>query len=165
MHSARASFPLKFFYRPSYETIGAMYKSDPVFAIELLERLCKNNADNLVYRLTLADMYRDRGRVNNAIRLWFEILWISEEQGTVDGTNLQVYFIPIVPHQKEGTGPYGRVIDKSLAYANIGMIYFQNSFYQDASEYFSKAGDNASDPNRKADLYHQAGKAYGERGG
>ncbi len=163
IHTARASFPLKYFYHPSYETIGAMYKSDPALAIELLERLSRKNEQNLAYRLTLADMYKDRGRVNDAIRLWFEILAISRDRGIVNGEDLQVYFIPVVPYQEEGVRPYALVIDKALAYYNIGLIYSQNTFYEEASESYSKAAENTPRPERRAFLYHLAGTAIGSK--
>jgi tetratricopeptide (TPR) repeat protein len=161
--TARSSFPLKYLYRPSYATIGTIYATDPAFAIELLERRCRRKKHNLPYRLTLADMYRDRGRVNEAIRLWFEILALSRAQGIADGSKLQVYFIPIEPDQEEGMRPYGRMIDKSLAYFNIGMIYFQNALFEEASEYFLKAGRSAVDPDRKAALINRAGVAIGSK--
>lgn len=163
MHSARASFPLKYAYRPSYNTIGAMYKTDPSLAMELLERLSRKHPQNLAYRLTLADMYKDRGKGNDAIRLWFEILAISRHQGKTDRRPLEVYFIPIVPYQEEGLHRYDVKIDKSLAYTNIALIYLQNAFFVDASEYFSKAAETSLDPDRKADLYHRAGMAIGSK--
>ena len=163
IRSGRSAFPLKYFYYPSYETVGAMYKTDPSLAIELLERMSRKNPQNLAYRLTLADMYKDRGMANDATRLWFEILAMSRENGMVDGKNLRVYFIPMAPEQKEGMRAYDRLIDKSLAYDHIGMIYFQNAFFEEASEYFSRAAEYASYPKRKAELYYQAGQAIGSK--
>ncbi len=163
LRSARGSFPVKYLYRPSYETIGAMYKSEPAMAIEFLERLSRKHKKNLAYRLTLADMYKDRGRVNDAIRLWFEILALSREEGIVEGENLQVYFIPIVPYQEEGIRPYRLKIDKTLVYDNIGQIYFQNAFYEEAADTFSKAAENTPDLNQKARLYYKAGQAIGSK--
>jgi tetratricopeptide (TPR) repeat protein len=163
LRSARGSFPGKHIYRPSYKTIGAMYKSEPTLAIEFLERLSRKRKKNLAYRLTLVDMYKDNGRVNDAIRLWFEILALSREEGIAEGENLQVYFIPIVPYQEEGIRPYRHKIDKTLVYDNIGQIYFQNAFYGEAADTFSKAAENASDLNQKARLYQKAGQAIGSR--
>lgn len=163
IRSARSSFPLKYFYYPSYETAGGMYKSDPSLAIELLERMSRKHTENLAYRLTLADMYRDRGMANDAIRLWFDILAMSREKGVLDARNLQVYFIPIVPDQKEGMRTYGRIIDKSMVHGYIGMIYFQNAFFEEASENFSRAAEYAADPQHKAELYYQAGQAVGSK--
>jgi tetratricopeptide (TPR) repeat protein len=140
-----------------------MYKSDPALAIGLLTRLSLENEQNLAYRLTLADMYKDRGRVNDAIRLWFEILAISRDRGIVNGEELQVYFIPVVPYQEEGVRPYALVIDKALAHYNIGLIYSQNAFYEEASKSYSKAAEKTLRPERKAFLYHQAGMAIGSK--
>ena len=140
-----------------------MYKTEPAFAIELLERKVRKHPKNLSYRLTLADMYKDRGRVNDAIRIWFEILYLSSEQKMLKGKALMVYYIPIAPYQEEGMRPYDRKIDKTLAYTHIASIYYQNAFYEDASEYFSKAGEQASEPNEKASLYLQAGQAIGSK--
>ncbi|OIP60797.1 MAG: hypothetical protein COW52_10130 [Nitrospirae bacterium CG17_big_fil_post_rev_8_21_14_2_50_50_9] len=163
IRSARSSFPLKYFYYPSYETVGAMYKTDPSLAIELLERMSREHPQNLAYRLTLADMYKDRGMANNAIRLWFEILDMSKDKGVLDARNLKVYFIPIVSGQEEGMRPYARMIDKPLVYDHIGMIYFQNAFFEEASDYFSRAAEYAADPKQKAGLYYQAGQAAGSK--
>lgn len=163
VRSARSSFPLKHFYYPSYETVGAMYKTDPSLAIELLERMSRKHPQNLAYRLTLADMYRDRGMANDAIRLWFEILAMSREKGIVDGKNLRVYFIPMAPEQQEGMRFYDRTIDTSMAYNHIGVIYFQNAFFEEASEYFSRAAEYAANPQRKVELYYQAGRAIGSK--
>jgi tetratricopeptide (TPR) repeat protein len=161
--SARDSFPVKYFYRPSYQSIGAMYAEDPGLAIELLERLSRKKPRNLSYKLTLAEMYRDRGRVNDAIRLWFDILAMSRERGIVDGRKVPVYFIPLAPGQKGEMRPYGSVIDKSLAYSNIARIYSQNDFFEEAAEYFSRAAESSKDSDRKAELYYQAGEAIGSK--
>ncbi len=158
---ARSSFPLKYFYHPSYSSIGAMYAKDAALSIELLERLSRKEPENLSYRLTLADMYQDRGRVNDAIRLWFEILDMSRQRGIIDGKNVPVYFIPMPPDQQEGMRAYGRRIDKALAYSNIGRIYSQNAFYLQAAEYYSTAAAHSSDTDRKADLYNRGGRAIG----
>lgn len=163
LHSAVASFPVNYAYRPSYETIGAMYKTDPALSIEFLERLSRRNPDNLAYRLTLTDMYTDAGRGNDAIRVWFEILDISRRKGAQNRRDLKVYFIPIVPSQEEGMRPYPGKIDKSLAYYNIALVYRRNAFYEEAAEYFSRAAENAQDLNRKAELYEQAGIAIGSK--
>jgi len=154
---------LKYFYHPSYSSIGAMYAKNAALSIELLERLSRKEPENLSYKLTLADMYQDRGRVNDAIRLWFEILDMSRRRGIVDGKTLPVYFIPMPPDRTEGIRPYGRLIDKSLAYSNIGRIYSQNAFFLQAAEYYRTAAAHTSDPDRKADLYNRAGLAIGSQ--
>jgi tetratricopeptide (TPR) repeat protein len=163
IHASRSSFPFKYAYHPSYEAIGALYKNDPSLAIELLERLSAKHPNNLAYRLTLADMYKDAGRANDAIRLWFDILDISRKRGTSSGKGLKVYFIPMAPQQEEGMRPYQQKIDKSLAYTNIALIYLKNGFYEEAAEYFSRAAESAQDLNRKAELYEQAGIAIGSK--
>ncbi len=165
IYSARAAFPLKYFYYPSYEAIGAAYTTNPALAIELLERRSRKDPENLAYRLTLADMYRDRGRVNDAIRLWFEILAMSETHGVLGGDDLQVYFIPIIPDQEEGMRPYTQSIDKSFAYYQIGLIFEQNSFWKEASESFAKAAQYAREPNTKARLLSLAGATVGAKKG
>ncbi len=162
-YSARAAFPLKYFYYPSYEAVGAAYSTNPSLAIELLERRSRKDPENLAYRLTLADMYKDRGRVNDAIRLWFEILSMSQKGEVLGGEDLQVYFIPIIPYQEEGMRPYTQVIDKSFAYHQIGLIFEQNSFWKEAAESFAKAAEYADDPNRKARMLAHAGVAVGSR--
>jgi tetratricopeptide (TPR) repeat protein len=163
VHSARAAFPLKYFYHPSYEAIGAAYTTDPSLAIQLLARQCRKHPENLAYRLTLADMYKDQGRVNDAIRLWFEILAMSQTDGGPGGNDLEVYFIPIVPYQEEGMRPYTQTIDKSFAYYQIGLIFEQNSFWKEAAESFAKAAEHTKDPNRQARMLSLAGASMGAK--
>ncbi len=165
VHSARAAFPLKYFYHPSYEVIGAAYTTNPSLAIELLERRSRKDPENIAYRLTLADMYKDRGRVNDAIRLWFEILAMSQTGGGPGGNDLEVYFIPIVPYQEEGLRPYTQTIDKSFAYYQIGLIFEQNSFWKEGAESFAKAAEHTKDPNRQARMLSLAGASMGAKKG
>ncbi len=161
--SARSSFPLKYFYYPSYESITAIYAKNPELSIELMERLAGKHPENLSYQLTLAEMYRDRGKVNDAIRLWFRILAMSRKRGIVDGRTLPVYLIPRGPDEKEGIRPYNRMIDKSLAFENIAQIYYLGAFYEEASEYYDRAARSTRDPDRKARLLKRAGMAIGSK--
>lgn len=163
LKSARSSFPVNYLYRPSYESIGTLYAADPGLAIEYMERRYRADRQNLAYGLTLADMYKDRGRVNDAIRLWFDILALSQNEDIADVRELPVYFIPIAPYQEEGMRPYGHTIDKTLAYYHMGLVYFQNGLVEEASANFLEAAQTTDDPDRKADLINRAGVAIGSR--
>ena len=163
LKAARSSFPLNYLYRPTYESIGTLYAADPGLAIEYMERRCRSDEENLAYRLTLADMYKDRGRVNDAIRLWFEILALSRGGDAADARELPVYFIPIPPYQDEGMRPFGETIDNTLAYYHMGLVYFQNGLFEEASANFLEAAGTTDDPDRKADLINRAAVAIGSR--
>ena len=156
--AARSSFPLKYLYHPSYDKAVGLYAEAPGLAVELVERLCAKEPGNLAYRLTLADMYRDQGRVNDAVRVWFEILDLLERRPGVSTSGLPVRRIR--PHGGvSASAPYGRDLDKAAVYAEIGGLYAANGFYDDAAEYFSRAADNAAEPGRKAALLLRAGEA------
>ncbi|NOY53039.1 MAG: hypothetical protein GXP58_05385 [Deltaproteobacteria bacterium] len=140
-----------------------MYAEDPALSIELLEQLSRKEPENLAFKLTLAEMYEDRGRVNDAVRLWFEILDMSRRQGDAGATKLPVYSIAMDPGLNAGIRPYGRRIDKSMVYAQIGRIYFRNAFFLQAAEYYSTAAACTEDLDRKADFYNRAGMAVGSQ--
>ena len=161
--SAQSNFPGNYLYRPSYEAIGTLYGADPKLAMEHLERRCRSDEENLAYRLTLADMYKDRGRVNDAIRLWFEIFALSRTGDAADARKLPVYFIPIPPDQEEGMRPFGETIDKTLTYYHMGLVYLQNGLFEEASANFLEAAQTTNDPDRKADLINRAAGAIGSR--
>lgn len=160
---SRFSLPMNYLYRPAYESIGRLYLTDPGLAISQMESRCRRDKKNLAYRLTLADMYKDRGRVNDAIAVWFEILALSRKGDAAHIGELPVYFIPIPPYQEEGMRPYGEAIDKTLVYYNMGLVYFQNGLFEAASNSFLEAAQTADDPDRKAELINRAAVAIGSR--
>ena len=157
--AARSSFPLKYLYHPPYETAAGLYAESPGLAVELLERLCAKEPQNLAYRLTLVAMYRDQGRVNDAVRVWFEILDLLRRGRGVKTRDLRVWHIPEEGGAEGGMGRYGQDLDKAAVYAEIAGLYEGNGFYEEAAEYFSRAAENVTEPRRKAVLLLQAGLA------